>query len=96
MRTLVFAAALALAGCAPPAETIRVDVSLEDGHPLRDTTRQLVGTAGGPGPELVTEDYLQRQISEKLADKLAEPFRFMWTRSSSSERPVSHCERLAE
>ena len=32
MRTLVVAVALALVGCAPPGETIRVDVSLEDGH----------------------------------------------------------------
>ena len=47
MRTLVFAAALSLVACAPvpaqeQAETIRVDVSLGDGHALRDTTRQLV------------------------------------------------------
>ena len=87
MRVIILAVALSLIGCGTePTEsqqsnTIRIDVSLEDGHPLRDTTREFVGTDGGPGPELVTEEYLQRQISEKVADQLAKPFRFMWTRS---------------
>ena len=81
IKTFLFVVALALIGCVPSADIIRVDISLEDGHQLRDTTRELVATSGGPGPELVTEEYLQRQISEKLADKVAEPFRFMWTRS---------------
>ena len=81
MRTLVFVAVLALVGCGQPADTIRVDASLEDGHPLRDTSRPFVGTDGAPGPELVTEEYLQRQISEKMADAIARPFAYMWTRS---------------
>ena len=67
-------------GSAAPC-AIKVDVTLEDGHALRDTSRAFVGTSGAPGPELVTEDYLQRQISEKMADQLARPFSFMWTRS---------------
>ena len=29
----------------------------------------------------MTEEYLQRQISEKLADEVAKPFHYMWTRS---------------
>ena len=81
MRLTILALTAALVGCAPSADTIRVDASLEDGHPLRDTSRPFVGTDGAPGPELVTEEYLQRQISEKMADAIARPFAFMWTRA---------------
>ena len=62
--------------------TIRVDASLQSGHMLRDTTRELIGTEGAPGPELVTEEYLQRQISERMSDELARPFAYLWTRAN--------------
>ena len=67
--------------CSLTTTPIRFDASLEDGHPLRDASRPFVGTDAAPGPELVTEEYLQRQISEKMADAIARPFAFMWTRS---------------
>ena len=82
-------------GSAAPC-AIKVDVTLEDGHALRDTSRAFVGTSGGARPGAGDRGLPAAADIREDGRPVGAAVQLHVDAFALAERPVPYCERLAE